>query len=357
MKNSKKKIILSALMLAIGTSLIGSVTSTIAWYQYSTKANVAYLGSSAGASGNLQLRIKKTGEPNPWTSQLSKESIQAYLQGAGYDLSSLQPVTTELDEDRNAGLNYDGSNPVFYSNPNLGRGPYSKWNKAKKGNYISFPLELRYVARDGVKNESGIDDLNVAKPVYLSKLLIQEDAANAEDRKDLSEAVRVHISTIEHEAAATKKDFLISKNGGETVTNGNLDLNADGQLDKAYPDDDPFGFETLEPTLVSYGSGKHVSYAAKQDGSNYDVDGIAPILVTRNEDTLKLTDLTFGEPPISKSIGSTVASETEYLNVVVTIWVEGWHKFNSGGGASSIWSADYINSKFNVGIQFAVDVD
>lgn len=357
MKNSKKKIILSALTLAIGTSLIGSVTSTIAWYQYSTKANVAYLGSSAGASGNLQLRIKKTGEPNPWTSQLSKESIQAYLQEAGYDLSSLQPVTTELDEDRNAALAYDSdSNPIFYSNPNMGRGPYSKWNKAKKGNYVSFPLELRYVARDGVENGEGVDDLNIEKEVYLSELIIKEDATNAGDRKDLSDAVRVHISTIKGEAG-TKKDFLVSKNGGETVTNGNLDLNADGELDKAYPDDDPFGFDNPAPTLVDYGSGKHVSYAAKRDGSTYGVDGIAPILVTRNEDTLELTDKEFGEPPVSKSIGSTVASETEYLNVVVTIWVEGWHKFNSGSGASSIWSAGYINSKFNVGIQFAVDAE
>ena len=58
MKFSKNKIIVSALALAIGASLAGSVGSTIAWYQYSTRANVSFLGQASGISGNLQMRFK-----------------------------------------------------------------------------------------------------------------------------------------------------------------------------------------------------------------------------------------------------------------------------------------------------------
>ena len=53
----------------------------------------------------------------------------------------------------------------------------------------------------------------------------------------------------------------------------------------------------------------------------------------------------------NKLIGQTLASESDYLEVTITIWVEGWQKFNN----NAIWDAvDYIDSQFNVGIQFAV---
>ena len=44
----KKKIIVSALTLIAGFGLAGSVTSTIAWYQYSTRTNGALVGVSGG---------------------------------------------------------------------------------------------------------------------------------------------------------------------------------------------------------------------------------------------------------------------------------------------------------------------
>ncbi|NLB49845.1 MAG: hypothetical protein GX807_03435, partial [Erysipelotrichia bacterium] len=80
MKRSNK-ITISALTSLVAVALAGSVTSTIAWYQYSTRANVAYLGSSAGTSGNLQLRIKalEGKDDNDWTTQLSRGSEEEYL--------------------------------------------------------------------------------------------------------------------------------------------------------------------------------------------------------------------------------------------------------------------------------------
>ena len=61
----------------------------------------------------------------------------------------------------------------------------------------------------------------------------------------------------------------------------------------------------------------------------------------------------------SKAIGSTIESETEFLNVEITIWVEGWQTFeNANHEHVSIWdTADYIGSHFDVGFEFAVDTD
>ena len=76
-------------------------------------------------------------------------------------------------------------------------------------------------------------------------------------------------------------NFLISKNGGTTVTHGRLDIDGDGNLDRAYPDNDIYGFDSelhdvvygldsLDATLVGTSDaaileGKYMSFAAKND--------------------------------------------------------------------------------------------
>ena len=67
----------------------------------------------------------------------------------------------------------------------------------------------------------------------------------------------------------------------------------------------------------------------------------------------KLTDLKYYDGNIDqdKYIGKTNVGSDSYLTVTVTIWVEGWQELDG----SAIWNeVDYIGSKFNVGIQFAV---
>ena len=404
----------------VAVALAGSVTSTIAWYQYSTRANVAYLGSSAGTSGNLHLRIK--GEKN-WTTQLSKTSVQTYLESAGYDLSLRQPVTPSLSNVSNkAEINFydpdlededEIGEPQFYANPIFGRDTYGKWITAKKGHYVSFPLELRYVSRSqnvpvtsGVTSSSlipvGQEPENIAKDVYLSDLLIQKAAENPVEPTsggDISDAVRVHLHV--EGASGAEDNFLISKNGGTTVTHGRLDIDGDGNLDRAYPDNDIYGFDSelhdvvygldsldedlIETPDATIAEGKYMSFAAKNDadyitGKTYfteldhatgvvseeDDEAIEPILAKRaTGNSQSLENLTYdADDPKSKKIGTTIESETEFLTVVVTIWVEGWHKFalynfdNEIDGYSSIWDeTSYITAAFNVGLQFAVQTE
>ena len=67
---NKQKIVVTALSIGFGAALIGSISSTIAWYQYSTRATAIYLGTSAGGKGNLKLRIKGSSNSS-WTSDLT----------------------------------------------------------------------------------------------------------------------------------------------------------------------------------------------------------------------------------------------------------------------------------------------
>ena len=88
-----KKIIIPALTLLAGASLAGSVTGTIAWYQYSTRTNVSYIGSSAGTIGNLQVRIAgAAGEAGEFGPQLSISDVANYL--SSEDIAdTIAPVT------------------------------------------------------------------------------------------------------------------------------------------------------------------------------------------------------------------------------------------------------------------------
>ena len=221
----------------------------------------------------------------------------------------------------------------FYRNPIAGKGEYSKWQKADESNYVSLPLELRFVERNG----SG--ENNVAKDVYLSDLYIAADDANGTAKKDLSDAIRFHVAS---DDGVDQINRLISKNGGSIAVNGKLDLDGDGELDQAYTGN-KYGFGDGNQLVdVVYGEGNQVAYAAKVE------DGL---LVKTNEDDLDLDELELNGA--SKSIGKTLASSSEYLKVNITIWVEGWQEFAN----SPIWDADYIDSQFDIGFEFATDIE
>ena len=88
-----KKIIVPAFALLVGASLAGSVSGTIAWYQYSTRANVSYIGSSAGTIGNLQVRIKgAAGRAGEWGTQIETDDVLSYLAAQSIG-QHVEPVT------------------------------------------------------------------------------------------------------------------------------------------------------------------------------------------------------------------------------------------------------------------------
>ena len=113
-----------------------------------------------------------------------------------------------------------------------------------------------------------------------------------------------------------------------------MDLNNDGQIDK-------LGYEFSSTTCVYGGMNlKQYSYNATDSS----------VVAT---DTRSV--LSNGTP-----FGNTSTTEGEYLKITVTIWVEGWALLETGMTGnnkttnSAVWSTNYIEKSFNVGMTFGV---
>lgn len=320
----KKKVIVSALSLAIGAGLAGSITGTAAWYQYSTKTQAALVGVAGGVKGNLQMRIRKDAQALDagWTTRITKEEMATFL-GA----KKIVPVTSGAME-RNDILPED-----FYCNPLYGYEAQSSWKKAVAANYISIPLEFRYIESNDQSSE------NLAKDIYLSDLFIAQDASDTHE--DISSAIRFHISAYSQADPSTKVSRLVSKNGGETATHGYLDLNGDGEDDRKYDNkSDKYGFTDGEGELISYGGTTSVqkSYAAATESAT-----AYPILSNIGENIIN----------DDGKLGTTLTANNQFLSIDITIWVEGWQKLPEGNSGKAIWNVeDFVNAKFDVGFEF-----
>lgn len=389
---NKTKFIVAALITCSVAALAGSISSTIAWYQYSTRVTAVYLGASAGTEGNLKIRIKGT---DNWITDLTYRDVADYLaeQNKG---QLIEPITSgPMNADDPIKTN-DNGEMVFYQNPDGGvpieRVGYDNlsWKVASDSMYVSIPLELSF----GINNNEGHAFLE--KDVYISDLLIQGDWKNNADeenkKEDLSGAVRVHISSYQSNDQSqnhsnTAINRLISKDGGTILTEGYMDLDGDGDLDEYISGSSGanyhFGDEDeINHHYTAYGEGTQTSYCNKsnvQNGSYETLQGdvinekIYPTTVETIEDTVILKEESFeytkegDENPTSKCIGKTVAfddmANEAYLNVVMTIWIEGWEPLPSPttdnpDAKSPIWNpSDYIGSMFDVGITFAVQTE
>ena len=385
MNINKAKFVVTTLAICCSASLLGSISSTIAWYQYSTRVSAVIVGASTGDNSNLRLRIKGT---NKWISDLTFRDVNNYLTSVNKG-QRVTPITAGVMSADDAIKLDDDGEVVFYQNPDeetVERVSYDDpcWRRADDSMYVQIPLELSYIVKAD-KREKFLE-----KDVYVSNLTIQADYRNKTNadgvKKDLSSAVRVHLNSYQSDNRQnTSFNRLISKNGGTILTEGHLDADGDGNLDEYIeghtgPIYDGFNNDDeVERHYVIYGQGLQTCYSTKfdiEDGSYKTLQGetvnekIYPAVVKSLNNSTVLDEGDFEyqkegeEQPTSKCIGKTIAFEDEqneaYLNVVMTIWVEGWEPLsspttNDPNAVSSIWNAsDYIGSMFDVGIEFAV---
>lgn len=301
--SSRKRRILftSALSLTLLTAF-GVVSGTIAWYQYSTLASLTFIGTSVKGSKILQISCDGG---NTWKSELSSDDIRAAI---GEDIGSALLPITPGNQAKEAALS-----DTFYLNPVYQKTSYAYWQKADTTNYLSFDLQFRVT--DGSSENALVDYDN---ELYLSDFVAQADSDSPVDG-DISAALRVHIAS-----ASESKYHLVSKNGGETLTSGNLDLDGDGALDtgKKYEWEE-------EGTPLVYGDegSTETSYAPSQ------------LYPTVNED----------KSLSGESLGTIPASST--LTLTITTWIEGWQTFDS----SAVWDVDtYAGAMFDLGLSFEV---
>lgn len=346
-----RKIIIPAATLLVGVALAGSASSTIAWYQYSTRTNVAYVGTSAGVSGNLEIRINEGQAANEgWGTIVDKNDVNTYLASQLIDANDaskghmgdeIVPIT------QGCGGRDDALKGQFYTNPVAGFGDLDSWNQASSRNYVVLPLQLRYVERDGTLDQNNVDEQDVEKDIYLSDLTIKLDSTSPSGKRDISPALRIHFHSYidgENNTQANVVNRLVSKNGGETATESALDLDKEPGNDVVYEDIYNFNGNANAETII---------YGAETNGTKKQISYATADMVAGSATNANLS----AKSPYKK-IGTTLTSSSSFLNVTVTIWIEGWHALPvstaENADTSAIWSEAFIGSLFDVGMQFAI---
>ena len=303
-----RKVLIPSFALLIGGSLAATLSSTLAWFQYATRAQVAYVGALAHSTKLLKISIDGG---QTWGNDYYQDDLREKITG-----NQLAPITTGVQLKNEALSN-------FYAQPQFGHGgDYSHWLPADTLNYAKFTIKVKCIDVDGANTPT-----KLVNDVYITELLIQDDSTNG-TTNDLSDAVRVHLAVTD--ANGAKKYFLFAKSVTSTAVGGKLDLNNDGQYDK---------------DLDSWGT---------QDC--YYGEDAAQTSYLYNDTTIISAD---PDNPTGISIGKTGA---ENMTIVVTTWIEGWSKLDQGlednaNGESNtqVWDpAAYVGKKFNVGIRLGV---
>ena len=356
-----KKLIVSSLASAMGLSIVGAITGTVAWYQYSTRSTLAMIGVSAKTAANLQIKIADTANSydSGYKTDLRVSDIQDYLDDTSVGKNNkLSPVTSGA-QNKSAALAGLKAHPIYKVFAE------ADWGAADEEAYLVLPLKLKW---DGVVEGEAVDDLS-GKKIWLNNALFQEDSDNS-GKGDLSKALRVHLHT-------TSKNYLISKDGANTNVFGILDLNRDGK-----PDDADFTWVDFDAVQAgdNYGTADATQTAwkaAKDPDNSSDTNFIAPVI-------------TNGVPAGDNYLG--VTDDSGELEVTVTIWLEGWQTLEhierevvadgepltgyytdaactsaaSGNGDGTTpyyhkvqkadWSEDlYLGAKFDLGLEFITE--
>ena len=327
-----KKIIVSTLALAMGAALAGSVSGTVAWFQYSTRAQAAFIGTTAHCSEALEIKanaVGATASATGFSTELTASQVASACELTG---TAIEPITY------GAALAADDALTVsnFKRNPIYQHFDYDEWIAADNTNYYQFELNFRVKDIDGESTATYL-----SKDLYLIDLdIVSLDANDALDTHDLYKAVRVHINCGDN-------NLLFANNGDETKTTvttalgAQMDLNNDGKVDTTE------GYEWNPGSTEAYGDDSLEQVANNTEGYSFaddsdpsDIDGTA--------------------------LGTILANEKGGLKVTVTMWLEGWQELseNPDGNAATpanntavkLWDPEvYVGAKFAVGFRFACD--
>ena len=340
---NKTKIIVPTLALAMGAALAGSVSGTVAWFQYATRAQASYIGATAHCSELLQIQATAVGaniDDNNWKNELGYSDINAALTKSvdDDDDTATPDVVTTYGSDivpiTAGGIASNAALPTdLYRNPLYQEVDMAKWCKATVANYVQF--ELHFHVKD-VDGKSAVTYL--AKKLYLKDLSIVSlnDDADGTDDLDIYKAIRVHVSD-------GTTNALFANGVTSTTTAGALDLNNDTFNDKAsyYEWNTP----ASNPDLV-YGSklnGADVSTTTQSS-----INAASAGVLADDSDPYNIVAGTNG-------LLGTTAAANDGFKLTVTIWLEGWQPLGASA-ASAMWDpATYIGQKFGVGFRFACE--
>ena len=282
--NTAKKMIVAAMVTAMGAGIAGSISGTVAWYQYSTRATTQYQGAAAHSTENLVLATAQNGQ---YSNKLGNINAR----------SALRPVTS--------GTLAEGAVAAkLYKNPIYQYQATEKWGEADATHdFVEFDIWAKVEDLDG----TGASYL-AEKPIYLTDVTIE--AVESNTKADISEAVRVAVYYYDNTAKTGWATY--SKTGAAVDVYGALDLNQDGQNDKAAK----YSFETQGNDIV-YGD-------ANKQAASYATNALAA-----DDSTTKIADDSNPYSIKGKALATTGANGAAVHVCTIRVYLEGWTKINN----------------------------
>ena len=307
--NNSKKIVVSVLALAMGAGVAGSISGSMAWYQYSTRAYAAINGTTVGTLGRLQLKQ-------------STEADTAYADVKTIAAKDFKPSSVKVNNRVLTFLDH----PV-YQVPTL---PTADLSDDDNLPYVDYKFNFRF-QENTTNSDEGWTTKPTARNIYLSHFGVI-DSGTAEGHKDVSGAVRAafYVGDVTGESAA-KAILSKSATAQTTTTHGNLNLNNNNNVDTMKFDlsDDDYATNAIDYTngAQSYTTDAHATWipTAQELANIYDLDD---------------------------NIGDKALCTTAET-LTVRVWLEGWELLNS----SASWTKEYINQNFELQLQFVCQAD
>ena len=360
-----RKIIISSLVLLSGTALVGSVTGTVAWFQYVTRAQVAYTGTTAHCSKMLQISVDDGDDDitnNVWgtdilSSQLPESVFPPITTGPLTKDAPLELKTREIaGQFEDDGVTPKTFSSLFYADPNARQGLYENWVLASDNSYTQFTILVR--VKDVDENYNSNNPTYLENDVYLTDLTIQ-DAGN--EITKLSDAIRVHFAI--ESPGEEAKYMLFAKEAESTNVGGFLDLTHNGKFDT-------YGYEFNSTPVLYGGSDGEPDYDVITEtvdeqevvvGYSQIRNPLIQTSYTANDSSIIASEDNMGNITGGTPLGTTSATADEFLKITVTIWLEGWCDSLIGMGGnnspSSVWDTEqYVEKSFNVGMTFGVQL-
>ena len=300
-----QKIIIPVLAIAMGVAFVGSVSGTIAWYQFSTRTSTTAAGVTAGVTEHVYISdgTPLRGEAIVWNDHINLGTSNfrpvSYTTGGTFYEQPVYKTPAQSAVSNNTRV-IDEVSTVAYAEYNL-----------------------VFACEDNVNGTVAA----VTRNVYLSAFSINYTTALG--TADITPAVRVLISGTH--------SFLIATSAGTTNTHGPLDLNSNSVDDK-------------DGVLVDDSDGSEITYYAGEVDSSYDTVLASSALVTT-------TDAYVFENKTDKELATTGSASNKNIEaarsntVNIKIWLEGWALLNS----SAIWTNAYFAQNFSVNMQFACE--
>ena len=171
----KNKIIIPLLATVAGVSIVGGISGAVAWYQYNTRANASFVGSSVAESGVLQ--ISRDG--SAWgRDAYYKQDDPGFVQ-------SFSPVTFGYTKQVNPGdpkvikanevlpdNDPVGDDTIAFAYPEAGHGSYSEWTKVQPGKeFIQYTIYLKALEVNNLPDAA--DPMKASsKDVFLSSVIL-----------------------------------------------------------------------------------------------------------------------------------------------------------------------------------------